>query len=232
MFRQVAYKMSWQMRKKSAYGYAYLIALLYVGFGTLAVLSMYPDDPFYGEWVLWGLFITFPVSAASWAVLYAAPSQLLLVVFIQFGIFVLTGKAIYRIFFARHVYSPPLPPETCMKNNAALLNKLKSWCCSILVLGYGGSVFFVIAMLGARTDNDEVRDIKKSGTSTVGTIIKVGGANRYAVAEYFVDGKRYERREGGATGVRLGQRCLVIYKSDAPWLSRVDYNEPVFINGK
>lgn len=59
-------------------------------------------------------------------------------------------------------------------------------------------------MVGARYDDEEVREIKKSGTSTVGTIIKVGGGSRYAVTEYFVDGKRYERREGGASGVRLG----------------------------
>lgn len=95
------------MYKRQAYRYAYLIAFLYVGLGTLAVLSVYPDDPLFGEWVLWVLFITFPVSATSWAVRYAAPSQQLLVIFIQLGIFVLTGKAMYKVFFARHVYSPP-----------------------------------------------------------------------------------------------------------------------------
>lgn len=37
---------------------AFWIAACYVGFGTLAVCSVYPADIFYGSWSIWGLLIT------------------------------------------------------------------------------------------------------------------------------------------------------------------------------
>ena len=39
-----------------------IISAIYVGIGTLAVCSVYPDDFFYGDWSLIVLLITFPVS--------------------------------------------------------------------------------------------------------------------------------------------------------------------------
>lgn len=41
------------MTRSAAYRYSYLISFLYVGFGTLSILSVYPDSLLYGEWVLW-----------------------------------------------------------------------------------------------------------------------------------------------------------------------------------
>jgi hypothetical protein len=46
-----------------------LISILYVGLGTIAVLCSYP--PFYGDWVLIVLLITFPVSILSFGILIA-----------------------------------------------------------------------------------------------------------------------------------------------------------------
>jgi hypothetical protein len=47
---------------------ALVFSILYVGVGTLAVCSMYPDDPFFwGTWSVWGLLITMPVTCASFA---------------------------------------------------------------------------------------------------------------------------------------------------------------------
>lgn len=91
------------MNTKSAYGYAYLIAFLYVGLGTLSVLSMYPDNLFYREWVVWVLLITVPVNFISWGILYADPTQQLLVIFIQFLIFILIGQLIFAFFFKKQV---------------------------------------------------------------------------------------------------------------------------------
>lgn len=46
-----------------------LVSILYVGLGTIAVLCSYP--PFYGDWVLVALLITFPVSILSFGILIA-----------------------------------------------------------------------------------------------------------------------------------------------------------------
>ncbi|WP_332004238.1 hypothetical protein [Chitinophaga sp.] len=45
------------MTKNAAYSYSYLVSFLYVGFGTLTILSLYPDNLFYGEWVSWGMAV-------------------------------------------------------------------------------------------------------------------------------------------------------------------------------
>ena len=69
---------------------AFYIALLYVGFGTLSVCSVYPDDLFYGEWSLFGLLITFPVSIISFGYRYAEADILYPVFIIQTIMFFLT----------------------------------------------------------------------------------------------------------------------------------------------
>jgi len=69
---------------------ALLCAILYVGFGTLAVCSVYPKDLFYGEWTLYALFVTFPVSIISFGYRYAESNNLVPVFVIQFFMFVVT----------------------------------------------------------------------------------------------------------------------------------------------
>ena len=59
------------------------IALAYVAFGTLSVCSVYPHDLLFGEWSLYGLLMTFPVTILSFGFRYAEPNQLLPVFLIQ-----------------------------------------------------------------------------------------------------------------------------------------------------
>jgi hypothetical protein len=66
------------------------IAACYVGFGTLAVCSVYPADIFYGSWSLWGLLITFPVTIVSFGYRYAEADTIYPVFIIQFIMFLLT----------------------------------------------------------------------------------------------------------------------------------------------
>ena len=66
------------------------IALIYVGFGTLSVCSVYPADVFYGEWSLLGLLITFPVTFISFGYRYAEAESLYPVFIIQFVMLILT----------------------------------------------------------------------------------------------------------------------------------------------
>lgn len=69
---------------------AFRISLFYVGLGTLSVCSIYPDDLFYGDWSLFGLLITFPVSIISFGYRYAEADLLYPVFFIQLIMFFLT----------------------------------------------------------------------------------------------------------------------------------------------
>ncbi|WP_126651604.1 hypothetical protein [Chryseobacterium aureum] len=66
--------------------WALLISILYVGTGTLAVCSAYGSDPLYGEWTLYALLVTFPVSILSFGYRYADPGiwPVLLIQFIMF----------------------------------------------------------------------------------------------------------------------------------------------------
>lgn len=67
-----------------------IISAIYVGIGTLAVCSIYPKDLFYGEWSLWVLIWTMPVTILSFGYRYAEADALLPVLIIQFIMFILT----------------------------------------------------------------------------------------------------------------------------------------------
>lgn len=69
---------------------AFWIAFSYVGFGTLSVCSVYPDDIFYGSWSLWGLLVTLPVTIISFGYRYAEADTVYPVFIIQFVMFLLT----------------------------------------------------------------------------------------------------------------------------------------------
>lgn len=64
---------------------SYLISLLYVVLGTVSVLSVYPKDLLFGEWSLYGVLFTFPVSIISFGYRYAESDSVTPVYFIQFS---------------------------------------------------------------------------------------------------------------------------------------------------
>ncbi|GGD36394.1 hypothetical protein [Flavobacterium orientale] len=69
---------------------AFVISLIYVSLGTLSICSVYPKDFFYGNWSLYGLLITFPVSVISFGYRYAESDSLIPVFIIQIAMFILT----------------------------------------------------------------------------------------------------------------------------------------------
>jgi hypothetical protein len=69
---------------------AFKISFFYVLLGTLSVCSIYPKDLFYGEWSLYGLIITFPVSIISFGYRYAESDLLYPVFIIQLVMFILS----------------------------------------------------------------------------------------------------------------------------------------------
>ncbi|NMH26061.1 hypothetical protein [Flavobacterium solisilvae] len=77
-----------------------LISLIYVSIGTLAVCSVYPQDYFYGEWSLFGLLFTFPVTVISFGFRYGDAESLLPIFIIQFLMFVITFLLL-RIFIKK-----------------------------------------------------------------------------------------------------------------------------------
>lgn len=86
--------------KRRAFNNSLIISLIYVGIGTLSVLCSYP--PYYGDWVLVTLLITFPVSIFSFGIMIAG-KYYLLVVIVQIIIFFIFWYLLYQ--FLKKKYS-------------------------------------------------------------------------------------------------------------------------------
>jgi hypothetical protein len=70
------------------------ISAVYVGLGTVAVLCVYP--PYYGDWVLLVLLLTFPVTILSLGVMYGSSDSFLIVISIQSIMLILTWLVVYQ----------------------------------------------------------------------------------------------------------------------------------------
>lgn len=67
-----------------------IISAIYVGIGTLAVCNIAGGDWLYGDWTIYTLLFTFPVTIISFGYRYAEADYLLPVLLIQFVMFVIT----------------------------------------------------------------------------------------------------------------------------------------------
>jgi len=67
-----------------------IISIIYVGIGTLAICNVAGGDWLYGEWTIYALLITFPVTIISFGYRYAETEYLIPVLLIQFVMFILT----------------------------------------------------------------------------------------------------------------------------------------------
>jgi len=88
--------------KGSAFKNSLIIAFLYVGLGTVAVMSVYPDSPLYGDWIYVGLLLTLPVSIIGFAVMFAEPNGYFPVLIIQLITFLLFWFILYRYLLKRY----------------------------------------------------------------------------------------------------------------------------------
>jgi len=68
---------------------AFFISLIYVAIGTIAVCSIAGRDTLHGEWSLYALILTFPVSIVSFGYRFAETDYLIPVLIIQSVMFVL-----------------------------------------------------------------------------------------------------------------------------------------------
>lgn len=120
------------------------------------------------------------------------------------------------------------------KGKKTLLNKLKNLLGSLLGLGIVLLLFWGVMMWSRWYERGEISEIKKSNTSTIGTIVKVGSMKgSYAIAEYFVDGRRYEKKNSSpAEDIYTGEHYVVFYKGTAPNIAFIDFASPVFLEGE
>jgi len=76
---------------------AFIISFLYVFIGTISVLSVYPEAPLYGDWVIVALLLTLPVAFISLGVMYMDASAFGLVILIQLIVFCVLWYVLYRV---------------------------------------------------------------------------------------------------------------------------------------
>jgi hypothetical protein len=76
----------------------FIFSLLYVGVGTLAVLSLSPTSMFYGSWALVVTLITLPVNLFSLGIAYADDDMVGMILIIQAIVFLIFWLILYRIF--------------------------------------------------------------------------------------------------------------------------------------
>jgi hypothetical protein len=69
---------------------ALIISAIYVGIGTLAICNIAGSDFLYGDWVTPTIVLTFPVTFVSFIYRYVETDFLILVLIIQFIMFILT----------------------------------------------------------------------------------------------------------------------------------------------
>lgn len=95
---------------------------------------------------------------------------------------------------------------------------------AVLVLFY-----FVQKGISYYEDQKKQKLLAHSGVA-MGLIIKTGSMKgSYAVVEYFVDGKRYEKTEASpADDIKRGQRFEIKYSIDNPLDANILYEKPLF----
>ena len=85
------------MKDENAYKKSLVFSICYVGFATLALFSMYPSSNLSGDWTIFAIFFTFPVSVVSFGVRYMGiDNEILIVTTIQLIMFLLTWYLSYR----------------------------------------------------------------------------------------------------------------------------------------
>jgi hypothetical protein len=76
----------------------FVISFLYVGLGTLSILSMFPDFPLYGDWSMVGFLLTIPVSFISFGIAFSEPDSQNIIVVTQLIILLILWSIIYLKF--------------------------------------------------------------------------------------------------------------------------------------
>jgi len=73
-----------------------IISIFYVGLSTFALFSTYPDSSFHGDWTIYALVFTFPVSIISFGLLYGEVINRIVIFMIQIIMFFITWYIVYK----------------------------------------------------------------------------------------------------------------------------------------
>jgi len=90
------------MNKRKIIKISFLISFIYVGFATISPLGLPHDSPLYWESSIFGVFITFPVSLLSFGIMYYEAGHYILVLMVQFVMFLLFWYLVYRYMRKRY----------------------------------------------------------------------------------------------------------------------------------
>ena len=91
---------------RKAFYQTFIGCFLYVLIGTIALFSLNRTAPLHGDWALYALFFTLPVTVVSFSVLFASSDLTILVLIIQFIMFILTWRIMYPPLFKRFKKKP------------------------------------------------------------------------------------------------------------------------------
>ena len=94
------------MNRRKAFTYSYIISFFYVGWATAVVLSLYPEDIFFGDWATYSMIPTFPVAIISFMYRFTTPDSYWPVVVIQGLNFLALGPILYKLFFRKSIVHP------------------------------------------------------------------------------------------------------------------------------
>jgi hypothetical protein len=130
----------------------------------------------------------------------------------------------------RKLKKPMKKSIVIVKKDLSFIEKVKNFIYFLGVLGVGFIIIYGLAQFGGWIDEREVNKIKANKSEVVGKIIDVGYLKgSYAVAEYYVNNIRYERRDfSPADDIYKKEHYIIIYDSLSPFESRIDFSRPIF----
>ncbi len=82
---------------------SFIIAFLYVGFGTLSVLSLDPDFVFFGDWAWLGFLVSLPVSVFGFGIVYAEPDYMYLLIVTQVVVLLVFWFIVFKVLLKRYI---------------------------------------------------------------------------------------------------------------------------------
>lgn len=91
------------MTKKQALQRSFFLSFLYVGFASITILSIFPENLLYGNWVIYAMILTLPANVISFGILYGDADQIFLVAIAQIAEFFIWMWIFYKWFFKHKV---------------------------------------------------------------------------------------------------------------------------------
>ncbi len=96
---------------------SFVISFLYVGIGTLSLISLYPQSGFYTPISWGGLLLTFPVTIYSFGIMYTESNSLDKILNTQLVVFLCFWSIIYVLILLKKSNNHKIRPTEPNKQN-------------------------------------------------------------------------------------------------------------------